>query len=148
MMVGLQGSGKTTTTAKIARRLTDREKKKVLIASLDVRRPAAMEQLAVLGREAQIDTLPIVEGQLPPQDRPSARSRPPKLGGYDVVMLDTAGRTTLDDDMMNEATEVRRAVGPHEVAAGRRCAHRPGRRQSGARLRRARRLNRHRAHPR
>src|SRR5712691_5552884 len=62
MMVGLQGSGKTTTTAKIAKRLTDRQKKKVLMASLDVRRPAAMEQLAVLGRDAQIDTLPVVEG--------------------------------------------------------------------------------------
>ena len=67
MMVGLQGSGKTTTTAKLARRLTDRQKKKVLMASLDVRRPAAMEQLAVLGRETQIDTLPVVAGQMPPQ---------------------------------------------------------------------------------
>ena len=67
MMVGLQGSGKTTTTAKLARRLTERQKRKVLMASLDVRRPAAMEQLAVLGRDAQIDTLPIVEGQAPPQ---------------------------------------------------------------------------------
>src|SRR5471032_2271388 len=114
MMVGLQGSGKTTTTAKIARRLTDRQKKKVLMASLDVRRPAAMEQLAVLGREAGIDTLPVVEGQLPPQIAQRA-IQAAKLGGYDVVMLDTAGRTTLDDDMMNEATEVRRAVNPHEV---------------------------------
>ena len=67
MMVGLQGSGKTTTTAKLARRLSDRQRRKVLMASLDVRRPAAMEQLAVLGRDAQIDTLPIVEGQAPPQ---------------------------------------------------------------------------------
>src|SRR5450432_2915260 len=114
MMVGLQGSGKTTTTAKIARRLTDRQNKKVLMASLDVRRPAAMEQLAVLGREAQIDTLPVVEGQQPPQIALRA-IQAAKLGGYDVVMLDTAGRTTLDDDMMNEATEVRRAVNPHEV---------------------------------
>ncbi len=69
MMVGLQGSGKTTTTAKIARRLTDRQKKKVLMASLDVRRPAAMEQLAVLGRDAQVDTLPIVAGQIAAADR-------------------------------------------------------------------------------
>ncbi len=67
MMVGLQGSGKTTTTAKLARRLTDRQKKKTLMASLDVRRPAAMEQLAVLGRDAGIDTLPVVAGQTPPQ---------------------------------------------------------------------------------
>src|SRR3974377_1119643 len=65
MMVGLQGSGKTTTTAKLARRLADRQKKKVLMASLDVRRPAAMEQLAVLGRDVGIDTLPVVEGQQP-----------------------------------------------------------------------------------
>ena len=114
MMVGLQGSGKTTTTAKIARRLTDRQKRKVLMASLDVRRPAAMEQLAVLGREAQIDTLPVVEGQLPPQIAKRALEAA-KLGGYDVVMLDTAGRTTLDDEMMNEASQVRTAINPHEV---------------------------------
>src|ERR1700687_1763624 len=80
MMVGLQGSGKTTTTAKVARRLTDRQKKKVLMASLDVRRPAAMEQLAVLGREAQIDTLPVVAGQLPPQIAKRALEAA-KLGG-------------------------------------------------------------------
>ena len=114
MMVGLQGSGKTTTTAKLARRLTDRQKRKVLMASLDTRRPAAMEQLAVLGREAQIDTLPIVEGQTPPQIAHRAIEAG-RLGGYDVVMLDTAGRTTLDEAMMGEATEVRRAVNPHEV---------------------------------
>ena len=97
MMVGLQGSGKTTTTAKLARRLADRQKKKVLMASLDVRRPAAMEQLAVLGREAQIDTLPVVAGQQPPQIAKRALEAA-RLGGYDVVLLDTAGRTTLDDD--------------------------------------------------
>src|SRR5207237_7645301 len=67
MMVGLQGSGKTTTTAKIARRLTEQVKRKVLMASLDTRRPAAMEQLAVLGRQVNVATLPIVEGQTPPQ---------------------------------------------------------------------------------
>jgi signal recognition particle subunit SRP54 len=114
MMVGLQGSGKTTTTAKVARRLADRQKKKVLMASLDVRRPAAMEQLAVLGREAQIETLPVVAGQMPPQIALRA-IQAAKLGGYDVVLLDTAGRTTLDDDMMNEAAEVKRAANPHEV---------------------------------
>jgi signal recognition particle subunit SRP54 len=114
MMVGLQGSGKTTTTAKLARRLADRQKKKVLMASLDVRRPAAMEQLAVLGREAQIDTLPVVAGQQPPQIAKRALEAA-RLGGYDVVLLDTAGRTTLDDDMMNEAAEVKRAANPHEV---------------------------------
>ena len=114
MMVGLQGSGKTTTTAKVARRLADRQKKKVLMASLDVRRPAAMEQLAVLGREAQIDTLPVVAGQMPPQIAKRALEAA-RLGGYDVVLLDTAGRTTLDDEMMNEAAEVKRAANPHEV---------------------------------
>src|SRR5262249_19060580 len=67
MMAGLQGSAKTTTTAKIANRLADRQRRKVLMASLDVRRPAAMEQLAVLGRETQVATLPVVEGQSPPQ---------------------------------------------------------------------------------
>jgi signal recognition particle subunit SRP54 len=114
MMVGLQGSGKTTTTAKLARRLTERQKRKVLMASLDVRRPAAMEQLAVLGRDAQIDTLPVVEGQAPPQIARRAIEAG-RLGGYDVVMLDTAGRTTLDDAMMREASEVKQAVNPHEV---------------------------------
>ncbi|HEV2629914.1 MAG TPA: signal recognition particle protein [Pseudolabrys sp.] len=114
MMVGLQGSGKTTTTAKIARRLTDRQNKKVLMASLDVRRPAAMEQLAVLGRDAQVDTLPTVAGQSPPQIARRAIEAA-RLGGYDVVLLDTAGRTTLDDAMMAEAAEVKDAVNPHEV---------------------------------
>jgi signal recognition particle subunit SRP54 len=114
MMVGLQGSGKTTTTAKVAKRLTDRHRRKVLMASLDVRRPAAMEQLAVLGRDVQIDTLPVVEGQTPTQIARRAIEAG-KLGGYDVVMLDTAGRNTLDEAMMSEATEVKRAVNPHEV---------------------------------
>ena len=114
MMVGLQGSGKTTTTAKIAKRLVDRQRRKVLMASLDVRRPAAMEQLAVLGRETQINTLPIVEGQSPAQIARRAIEAA-KLSAYDVVLLDTAGRTTLDDAMMSEATEVKRAVNPHEV---------------------------------
>jgi signal recognition particle subunit SRP54 len=114
MMVGLQGSGKTTTTAKIAKRLTDRQRRKVLMASLDVRRPAAMEQLAVLGRDAQIDTLPVVQGQAPPQIARRAIEAA-KLGGYDVVLLDTAGRTTLDDEMMTEAAQVKQASNPHEV---------------------------------
>ena len=114
MMVGLQGSGKPTPTAKIARRLTDRQKSKVLMASLDVRRPAAMEQLAVLGRDAQVDTLPVVAGQTPPQIAKRALEAA-RLGGYDVVMLDTAGRTTLDEAMMAEAAEVKNAANPHEV---------------------------------
>ena len=114
MMVGQQGSGKTTTTAKLAKRLTDRQRRKVLMASLDVRRPAAMEQLAVLGRDAQIDTLPVVQGQAPPQIAKRAIEAA-KLGGYDVVLLDTAGRTTLDDEMMSEAAQVKQATNPHEV---------------------------------
>jgi len=114
MMVGLQGSGKTTTTAKIARRLADRQKKKVLMASLDVRRPAAMEQLAVLGRDVGIDTLPVVEGQQPLQIAKRTLEAG-RLGGYDVMLLDTAGRTTLDEEMMNEAAALKSAAQPHEV---------------------------------
>ncbi len=114
MMVGLQGSGKTTTTAKLARRLAERLKKKTLMASLDVRRPAALEQWAVLGRDAGIDTLPVVAGQMPPQIAKRALEAA-RLGGYDIVLLDTAGRTTLDDEMMNEAAEVKRVANPHEV---------------------------------
>jgi signal recognition particle subunit SRP54 len=114
MMVGLQGSGKTTTTAKLARRLGDRLKRKTLMASLDVRRPAAMEQLAVLGRDIGIDTLPVVEGQQPAQIARRALEAG-RLGGYDVVLLDTAGRTTLDEAMMTEAADVKRAANPHEV---------------------------------
>jgi len=114
MMVGLQGSGKTTTTAKVGKRLTDAAKRKVLMASLDTRRPAAMEQLAVLGRQVAVDTLPVVGGQTPVQI--AARAvQAGRLGGYDVVLLDTAGRTTLDEAMMNEAADVRRAARPHEV---------------------------------
>jgi signal recognition particle subunit SRP54 len=114
MMVGLQGSGKTTTTAKIAKRLTDAFKRKVLMASLDTRRPAAMEQLAVLGRQVTVDTLPVVEGQTPVQIANRA-VQAAKLGGYDAVLLDTAGRLTLDDAMMAEAAEVRGTANPHEV---------------------------------
>ena len=114
MMVGLQGSGKTTTTAKLARRLTQRDKRKVLMASLDVYRPAAMEQLAVLGRDLEVPTLPIVAGQKPQQIARRALEAA-KLGGYDVVLLDTAGRTTLDEEMMTEAAEIKTASNPHEV---------------------------------
>ena len=114
LMVGLQGSGKTTTTAKIARRLTEREKRRVLMASLDTRRPAAQEQLAVLGRQVGVDTLPIVTGQSAVQIARRAMEAA-RLGGYDVVMLDTAGRVTVDEALMAEAAEVRSATNPHEV---------------------------------
>ena len=114
MMVGLQGSGKTTTTAKLARRLTQRDKKKVLMASLDIYRPAAQEQLAILGRDLEVETLPVVAGQKPEQIAQRALQAA-KLGGYDVVLLDTAGRTTLDEEMMQEAAAVKTAAKPHEV---------------------------------
>ena len=113
MMVGLQGSGKTTTTGKLALRLTN-QKRKVLMASLDTRRPAAMEQLAVLGQQVGVDTLPILAGQTPVEIAKRALSGA-RLGGYDVVLLDTAGRITLDEEMMAEAADVRQAAAPHEV---------------------------------
>ena len=117
------------------------------MASLDTRRPAAMEQLAVLGRQVDVDTLPIVAGQTPVQiaTRAPAGGR---LGGYDVVILDTAGRITLDEAMMAEAAEVRRAANPHEVLLVADALDRPGRGQSRPRVRRARRPHRHRADPR
>ena len=114
MMVGLQGSGKTTTTTKIARRLRNRDKRKVLMASLDTRRPAAQEQLRVLGTQNDIATLPIVPGQTPAQIAERAINAA-RLGGYDVVMLDTAGRTHIDEPLMVEMAEIKRASKPHEI---------------------------------
>ncbi|MDX2257774.1 MAG: signal recognition particle protein [Hyphomicrobiaceae bacterium] len=114
LMVGLQGSGKTTTTAKIGYRLKTLFKKKALMASLDTRRPAAQEQLRVLGEQAGVDTLPIVTGQTPQQIALRAQQAA-RLGGYDVVIFDTAGRVTLDEALMLEAKEVRELVAPHEV---------------------------------
>src|ERR671915_258692 len=114
LMVGLQGSGKTTTTAKIAKRLGERAKRRVLMASLDTRRPAAMEQLAVLGKQVGVDTLPIVAGQSAVQITRRALEAA-RLGGYDVVMLDTAGRVTVDEALMAEAAEGKAAANPHEV---------------------------------
>ena len=114
LMVGLQGSGKTTTTAKIAKRLAERSRRRVLMASLDTRRPAAMEQLAVLGKQVGVDTLPIVAGQSAVQIARRAMEAA-RLGGFDVVMLDTAGRVTVDEGLMSEAAEVKAATNPHEV---------------------------------
>ena len=114
MMAGLQGSGKTTTTGKIAKRLKEQDRKKVLVASLDVRRPAAMEQLRVLAEQAGVEALPIVAGQLPP-DIARRAINAAKLGGFDVVILDTAGRTTLDEQMMNEAAEIAAIAKPQET---------------------------------
>ena len=114
LMVGLQGSGKTTTTAKLARRWSEREGKRVLMASLDTRRPAAMQQLAILGTQVGVDTLPIVPGQDPVAIAKRAKQQA-TLGGYDVVMLDSAGRLHVDDELMSEITAVRDATGPHET---------------------------------
>jgi signal recognition particle subunit SRP54 len=113
LMAGLQGSGKTTTAAKLALRL-GKERKKVLVASLDTRRPAAMEQLATLAQQAEVDSLPIVAGQSAPDIARRALSAA-KLQGYDVVILDTAGRTTLDEAMMSEAAEIAKISSPSET---------------------------------
>jgi signal recognition particle subunit SRP54 len=114
MMVGLQGSGKTTTSGKIAKRLTERSRKKVLMASLDTRRPAAQEQLRQIGEQTGIDTLPIVAGQSPVQIATRARQAA-KLGGFDVLILDTAGRTHVDEALMAEMKDVRDSSDPHEI---------------------------------
>jgi signal recognition particle subunit SRP54 len=114
LLVGLQGSGKTTTCAKIALRLRTRERKKVLMASLDVQRPAAQEQLAQLGRQVGVTTLPIVAGE-----RPVAIARRAldtgRREGYDVVMLDTAGRLHVNEELMLEVAAVREAAQPHQT---------------------------------
>jgi signal recognition particle subunit SRP54 len=114
MMVGLQGSGKTTTTAKIAKRLTEKDRKKVLMASLDVNRPAAQEQLAVLGTQVSVATLPIVVGQQP-VDIARRALQSAKLQGYDVLMLDTAGRLHVDTQLMDEMKAVAQVSDPAEI---------------------------------
>lgn len=114
MMVGLQGSGKTTSTAKIALRLNSKQNKKVLMASLDVRRPAAQEQLATLGRQVGVSTLPIVAGETPLQITRRALEMG-KQEGYDVVMLDTAGRLHIDAELMQEVKEVKQLSQPVET---------------------------------
>jgi signal recognition particle subunit SRP54 len=114
MMVGLQGSGKTTTTAKIALRLKTRERKRVLMASLDTRRPAAQEQLAVLGRQAEVATLPVIPGE-PPVANAKRALQTGRLEGHDVVILDTAGRLHVDEELMAEAAAVHQAASPTET---------------------------------
>ena len=114
LMVGLQGSGKTTTTAKLGRFLSHSRRKRVLMASLDTRRPAAMEQLSILGGQAAVDVLPVTAGQ----DAVAIARRAMKTGareGYDVVLLDTAGRTHADAALMTEAEAVRDACRPAET---------------------------------
>jgi len=114
MMAGLQGSGKTTTSAKIALRLTKTDKRRVMMASLDTRRPAAMEQLSTLGKQIGVDVLPIVAGQSPAEIAKRALAAA-RLSGHDVLILDTAGRTTLDDEMMQEAAEIAKIAKPQEI---------------------------------
>ena len=114
LMVGLQGSGKTTTTAKLAKRLKEREGKRVLMASLDTNRPAAMEQLAILGRQIGVDTLPIVKGEDPVAIARRAKTQA-ALGGYDVYLLDTAGRLHIDADLIAQAAAVRDVTQPRET---------------------------------
>ncbi len=114
LMVGLQGSGKTTTTAKLARRFKEKERKKVLMASLDVARPAAQEQLAQLGMQIEVDTLPIIAGQSPLEitDRALEVAR---TQAYDVVILDTAGRLSIDDELMTEVEAIKTRAKPSET---------------------------------
>ena len=114
LMVGLQGSGKTTTTAKIAKHLTDKQRKKILMASLDVYRPAAQEQLRQLGTQTGVATLEIIKDQKPLDITTRALDEARK-GGFDVVILDTAGRTTIDEDMMAEVEAIRKAANPVET---------------------------------
>ena len=114
LMVGLQGSGKTTTTAKIAKRLQERDKRKVLMASLDTRRPAAQEQLAILGQQTNIETLPIIKGEIPVEIAKRAMSEA-RRGGFDVVLLDTAGRLHIDEELLAEAAAVRDIAKPNET---------------------------------
>ncbi|AUC53283.1 signal recognition particle protein [Sagittula sp. P11] len=114
LMVGLQGGGKTTTTAKLAKRLKERDGKKVLMASLDVNRPAAMEQLAILGTQIGVDTLPIVKGEDPVAIAKRAKTQA-GLGGYDVYLLDTAGRLSIDEELMRQVEAVRDVANPRET---------------------------------
>lgn len=114
LMAGLQGSGKTTTAAKLARRLKVKDKKKVLLASLDVQRPAAQHQLEVLARQVEVASLPIVPGQ-PPLEIARRALETARREGYDVLILDTAGRLSIDEALMEELVRVRDLTRPHET---------------------------------
>ncbi len=114
LMVGLQGGGKTTTSGKLAKRLTEKNGKRVLMASLDIYRPAAMDQLAILGTQIGVDTLPIVKGEKPVQIAKRAKQQA-TMGGYDVYILDTAGRLHIDETLMQEVEDVSKAVSPRET---------------------------------
>ena len=114
MLVGLQGSGKTTTTAKLARFLEINKKKKVMMASLDVYRPAAQEQLRLLGEQNNIITLPVIKDQLPADICRRAISAA-NLNGADVILFDTAGRTQIDLQMMSEIKQIESIINPSET---------------------------------
>ena len=114
LVVGLQGSGKTTSTAKLAHYLQQKLSKKVLMTSLDIYRPAAQQQLQVLGNDNDIKTLPIVEGQLPVEISKRALNAV-SLSGEDVVIFDTAGRTQIDQQMMMELKQLENEIQPHEI---------------------------------
>ena len=114
LMVGLQGSGKTTTSAKIAKKLKDKDKKKVLMSSLDVQRPAAQEQLATLGKQVDVNTVEIIKGEKPRKIAERSLDQA-KKEGFDVLILDTAGRLQIDDELMNEVKDVSKAVNPSET---------------------------------
>lgn len=114
MMVGLQGSGKTTSTGKLARRLKQKQGKKVLVASLDIYRPAAQQQLEQVAKQADVGALPIIAGEKPAQITERAL-KAAKLEGYDVLLLDTAGRLHIDDELMNELQSVKALANPIET---------------------------------
>lgn len=114
LMTGLQGSGKTTSTAKLAKRLTEKNNKKVLVASLDVYRPAAQQQLATVAEQAGVVSLPIIEGQMPLEITTRALEAA-RLEGYDILMLDTAGRLQIDDALMDELEAVKALAKPIET---------------------------------
>ena len=114
LMVGLQGSGKTTTTGKLAKRLTEKQNKRVLVASLDVYRPAAQQQLASVAETAKVDSLPIVDGEMPAAITARALDAA-RRGGYDVLLLDTAGRLHVDEALMDELKNVKQLANPIET---------------------------------
>ncbi len=114
MLVGLQGAGKTTTCAKLAKFLKDKKNKQVMMASLDVQRPAAREQLRVLGEQIAVDTFPLDKGKTP-EDISKRALKEAKLKGYDILLLDTAGRLHIDDKLMGEVAQVKKEVNPQET---------------------------------
>ncbi len=111
LMLGLQGSGKTTTTAKLAKRLKEKEGRKVLLVSLDIYRPAAQEQLEILAKSIGVDSLEIIQNQTPAQIAKRGMS---EGRVYDVVLFDTAGRLQIDDALMNELVEIEKIISPSE----------------------------------